>query len=106
MVTSLYSLRRVSGAAYLVIGYLICVAVYLAVGLLFRQNRGKRGRRRLLLGLLVSEVLCDGVWFLAYYPGGEYHNYGIGAVAGAFLWPMLLVLAGVLTTKINSKSKE
>ena len=57
----------------------------------------------MLLGLLAAEIICDGVWAVCYYPGGEYYNYGIGAVYGLLLWPCLLFLTGFIVTKINAK---
>ena len=106
MFTAIYSLGKVVGAELLVAGVLLCAALYLGMGLLFPANRTKRGRRTLLLALLCAELLCDGLWFAFYFPGGHYHNYGIGGVFGAFLWPLLLLIAGGIAAAVNQSREE
>lgn len=106
MITSIYSLGKVVGAELMVAGLLVCAALYLGLSLLIRANRTKRGIRVLLLALLGAEVVCDAVWFLLYFPGGDYHNYGIGGALGVFLWPMLLCLAGGIASAVNQSREE
>lgn len=106
MVTSIYSLGKVVGAELMLAGVLLCVALYLTGCFLFRRNRTRRGAQNVVLALLGVEILCDAVWFLFYFPGGDYHNYGIGGVMGVFLWPMLLCLAGVVATAVNQPHEE
>lgn len=106
MVTVIYSLGRVSGAGFWLAAYLVSMAAFLVVCLLFKKNRSGRGIIIVLLGLLLSEAICDGIWFLAYYPGGTYHNYGVGSVSGILLWPAQLFLSGIAVTKINTSLRE
>lgn len=102
MLAALYSIRRVSGAEVLAAGALICAVIYLAVSFLVSGSRTKKGKCTVLLALLCAELTCDAAWFLLYFPGGEYHNYGIGGVYGAALWPILLLIAGGAAAAINS----
>lgn len=70
-----------------------CTAVYLACGLLRRERRGKKGLHQLLIGLLVAEVLIDVFCFSVFFPGGEYHNWGVGGMYVVLLWPASLLTA-------------
>ena len=106
MITAFYSLGNVVGAELMVAGVIVCAVLYLIIGLLFPANRTKRGRRTLLLALVCAEVICDGLWFALYFPGGHYHNYGIGGVFGAFLWPLLLLIAGGVAAAVNRSREE
>ena len=103
MLTAIYSLEHVYGADVWVAFISVCAVLYLGGCSFFHRNRRKRGIRTVLLGLLAAEVICDGVWAVCYYPGGEYCNYGIGSAYGLLLWPGLLCLAGFTATMINAK---
>lgn len=103
MLTAMYSLGHVVGAEIWVLGMLVCALLYMGVCCLFRKNRNRRGLKRILLGLLTAEVICDGTWAAVFYHGGAYHNYGIGAACGLLLWPGLLFFTGLVVTMINTK---
>ena len=104
MLTAVYSLNQVYGAEIWVVFAGGCAAVYLAVCCLFRRNRRKRGIGVALLGLLGAEFICDSVWASAFYPGGEYSNYGLGGSYMLLLaWPGLLFLAGLIVAAQNGK---
>lgn len=106
MITSIYSLGKVVGAELLLAGVLLCMAFYLVVCFLFRCSRTGRGVRTVLLALLCAELLCEGLWFAFYFPGGDYHNYGLGGVFGVLLWPLLLLAAGGVATAVNQSREE
>ena len=106
MITSIYSLGKVVGAELMVAGVALCILLYLAVCFLFPHNRTGQGVKTVLLALLGAEAVCDVIWFLMYFPGGDYHNYGIGGVMGVFLWPMLLCLAGAVAAAVNCSREE
>lgn len=103
MLFSLYTLGKLNGAEVMLAGVLVCALIYLAVCLLLRTNRKGRGVRRVLLALLISELVCDALWYVMYFPGGEYRNWGIGGVYGAALWPLLLFVAGGVVTALNEE---
>lgn len=101
MLISIYALGKVVGAEILLAGVLVCALVYLAFCISFRSNRTGRGVKTVLHCLLGAELICDVAWWLIYFPCFEYHNWGIGGVYGAVLWPMLLFVAGVTATGVN-----
>ena len=73
-----------------------------------RQKKERSDNRRalpkFLLGLLGAEFICDSVWASAFYPGGEYCNYGLGGSYMLLLaWPGLLFLAGLIVAALNGK---
>lgn len=98
MLGALYSVARVAGGELLLLTWGICAAIYLAVGFVRRKGRGRKGRYQLLIGLLVSEVLVDFIFFLTFFPGGEYRNWGVGSVSVVGLWPAALLAAYAITT--------
>lgn len=102
MLVACYSLTQVYGAEIWVIFAAVCAAIYLGVCFLFRKNRRKP--KPVFWGLLAAELLCDGLWASAFYPGGEYQNYGLG---GSYLllliWPGLLCLVGLIVIAGNGK---
>ena len=100
MIFSLLTLGKINGAGVMLAGVLVCAVLYLALCLCAPANR--RGWRRVLLGLLAAELVCDALWYWMYFPGGEYRNWGIGGVYGAALWPLVLCIAGGAVTAVNS----
>ena len=101
MLFSLYTLGKINGAEVMLAGVLVCALVYLAICLLLGVGRKERGIQRVLCALLVAEAVCDVLWYVMYFPDGQYRNWGIGGVYGAVLWPLLLFLAGVEVTVRN-----
>lgn len=83
--------------------WVVCTVIYLACGLFRRKNRGKRGRRQLLVGLLILEVLVDAFCFPVFFPGGEYRNWGVGGAYVIVLWPAVLLAAYALTAVFGAE---
>ena len=106
MLVSLYALGRVVGAGVMLAGVLACAALYLAAGLIPRGGRARKGRRVVWLGLLCAELVCDTAWWFLYFPGGDYHNHGIGGVYGALLWPLLLLIVGGIVCAVNADREQ
>ena len=103
MVTAIYSLTFVHGAELWLLFWGICVIIYLAIGLLIKQNRTQKGIKNMLIGLLIAEVITDLIWAIIYYHNGTYMNYGIGAVYGLLLWIPVLIVTLIIVTIKNSK---
>ena len=100
MVTAVYSLSFVHGAELWLLFWLLCLIAYLGICFAFRINRTKSGRKTVLVGLLIAEVLIDLLWAVIYYHNGTYLNYGIGAVYGIILWiPVLAITAMIVSVK-------
>ena len=106
MFTAIHSLNNVIGAEYWLIGLLVCALIFVLGCLLFKQCRTPKGIRTIVFSLLLSEIVCDIAWYLIYYPAGNYHNYGIGGVFVLLLWPVLLLIAGIITVKRNTVAAE
>ena len=104
MVTCLYGIGRFNGAALLAKTNGVLVLACIGIGLLFRCNREKDGRRRLIWGLLAAEGVMDILLFLILFPDGSYRNYGIGASYGAMLYPIGLVTMTGLITAWNKEN--
>lgn len=107
MITIIYSLFQVNGAAYLLAFFLGCALIYLAICGLFGCNRPKKRFGLSLIGLLAAEVVFDILLAIVFYHGGEYHNYGAGGGSAVMLfWPAFLIIAAVVTTIINAKKEK
>lgn len=91
------------GGNLLLLVWSTCTAAYLVCGLLQRRHWKEKSFRWLLAGLLTAELLVDTVCFLAFFPGGEYHNWGIGGAYVAGLWPLTLLAAYVFTAILDGK---
>ncbi len=77
-----------------------CVLIFLFYCLSFRVNRTKHGIIFILLSLLANEIIYELVWFLVFFPRGNYLNPGLhGGLYGLGLWPTLLLLTGIFVTK-------
>ena len=72
MVTAIYSLDKVNGADVMLLGWIICGAIYLLACLLIRENRRRHGLWNILWYLLVSEIVTDIIWAILYYEDGSY----------------------------------
>ncbi len=104
MISAIISLGQVQGAELWLVGWIVCVAVYFAILIPLRQNRGKA--KNVLFWFLIAELLTDLCWALVYYENSVYLNYGIGAVYGLLLWPVALIIAGAIATMQNKQGNE
>ena len=103
MIFSLFLLNKISGAPELCLVCGVCMLVYFAGCFLVRQNREKPARSRVLAGWCLTEILCGLLWYLIWFPGGTYHNYGIGGAAGVLLYPLVSGITGVAVTVLRKK---
>lgn len=104
MLTMLYMLLDgVVGMEICLVGYAVCVAAYFLVCFLLRPNRAGKRRIVVALGWLISELLCDVIWYLIFYQNGDYVNFGIGGAAAMLLLPGTLFLSAVITTAVNAE---
>ncbi len=105
MITSIYSLGKVTGAGMWVFGYFVCILIFVLICAMFKANRTRKGVVTLALSLIISEIICDTAWYLIFYSGGSYHNYGIRGAYSIFLWPVILLIAGLIGTRQNMSRK-
>lgn len=93
------SLGQVHGAEVWLIGWAVCVIAYFATLLPMKNNRGNA--KNVLFRFLIAEMVTDLCRALVYYDNSVYLNYGIGAVCGLLLWPVVLIVAGIIATMQN-----
>jgi len=85
--------------------FLICLVLGFGIFLMFRANRTKKGSVRLGLAFLIAEIVTDGLWLWLFVVQGN--NYGLGgSYLRLLLWPLFLLISGVLITVFNSKNKN
>ena len=101
MITMLISLGYVTGAEVGLLGWAVCAAMYFGMCLAFAANRTPQGFHRIWDYFLVAELLVDLSWCLLYYFPEGYRNMGLGGIAGALLWPAVLLAAGAIATAKN-----
>lgn len=94
MLTALYSVGSVVGADLWMKGVLLTSLAYFLICVSFRRSRSGRGVLAVLMGWLLTELLCDVVWLAEFWPGGMYHNGGLESAVVLLFWPVLLCLAG------------
>ncbi len=104
MISAIISLGQIVGAELWLVGWGVCVVIYFAILLPNKHNRGYG--KNVLFWFLIAEVLTDLCWALVYYKNSVYFNYGIGAVYGLVLWPVALVIAGIIATMQNKKEHQ
>lgn len=104
MITAIISIGQVHGAELWLVGWAICVVAYFAILLPLKHNR--KGAKNVFFWFLLAEVITDFCWALVYYNNSVYINYGIGAVYGLILWPVVLFTAGTIATIQNKKAAK
>ena len=85
MLTALYSVGSVAGADLWMKVVLLTSLAYFLICFSFRRSRSGRGVLTVLMGWLLTELLCDMVWLAWFWPGGAYRNGGFGLCCSA--WP-------------------
>ena len=103
MITAIVSIGQVYGAEYWLAGWLLCAALYFVFLLIQEVNRTRTGAIHVVVWFLISEALTDLIWAVVYYGNPGYINYGIAAVYGLLLWPVLLLAAGAIASAQNRK---
>ncbi len=103
MFTFIYAQDKVYGAEICLAGCIICLLLAYVIAVAVKSNRGKK-LLRTFTGISLAAALCDLFWFLVYFPGGEYVNYGVGAVGGLIFYPICLAI-GVAAVSYMNKEK-
>ena len=86
MLTALYSVGSVAGADLWMKVVLLTSLAYFLICFSFRRSRSGRGVLTVLMGWLLTELLCDMVWLAWFWPGGAYRNGGLGSAVALLLW--------------------
>ena len=104
MMTAISSIGQGYGAEYWLAGWLLCAALYFVFLLIQEVNRTRTGAVHVVVWFLISEALTDLIWAVVYYGNPGYINYGVAAVYGLLLWPVLLLAAGAIASAQNRNS--
>ena len=83
MLTALYSVGSVAGADLWMKVVLLTSLAYFLICFSFRRSRSGRGVLTVLMGWLLTELLCDMVWLAWFWPGGAQWRPGIGGGTAA-----------------------
>ena len=102
MFTSIYALKWVIGANIWLIGCIICLIIAFVAAFSIKTNRKKPNSIVAVIGIILSEILGDVVWFLMYFPNGEYVNMGLASASGLLLYPFILALGVTIVSMINN----
>ena len=86
MLTALYSVGSVAGADLWMKVVLLTSLAYFLICFSFRRSRSGRGVLTVLMGWLLTELLCDMVWLAWFWPGGAYRNGGLGSAVDLPDW--------------------
>lgn len=101
MITSACALgQHITGADIWLAGCVVCFLLACVLSFAARPNRGKN-LLRTAAGLVISAVLCDILWLLIYFPGGEYANPGLAAAGWLLLYPLCLAAGGAAVFCVN-----
>ena len=90
MFTSIYALKWVIGAKIWLIGCIICLIIAFVAAFSIKTNRKR------------PNCIIDVVWFLMYFPNGEYVNMGLASASGLLLYPFILALGVTIVSMINN----
>ena len=83
MLTALYSVGSVAGADLWMKVVLLTSLAYFLICFSFRRSRSGRGVLTVLMGWLLTELLCDMVWLAWFWPGVPQWRPGIGGGTAA-----------------------
>lgn len=104
MITAIISITQVHGAEVWLAGWLLCAALYFVFLLIREVNRTSTTAKNVVFWFLAAEFFTDLIWAIIYYGNPGYINYGIAAVYGLLLWPVLLLAAGAIASAQNRNS--
>lgn len=92
MFTLFYSVGHVVGAEITLLVFFAFTLLYYILCTLVADKQ----HTKIFHGWLVCEVICDLLWWLIYFSGGDYYNHGIGGAYLILLWPVLLGIAAAI----------
>ncbi len=101
MITSIYAIGRVTGAVGWLVGCAVCLIIAFAVAFSLKANRKMPNALMATAGIALSALVCDVIWYLMYFPGGEYVNRGIAGAYILLLYPSVLALGVTVAWAVN-----
>ena len=105
MIAALFSIGQAQGGEVWLAGWVLCAAFYFALLLFQKANQTSANAKNIVFWFLAAECCNDLIWAVVSYGSPAYiHYYGIAAVYGLILWPLLLLAAGVIASAQNRKS--
>ena len=104
MITAIISIGQAQGGEIWLAGWLLCAALYFVFLLLWKANQTSANAKNIVFWFLAAECCNDLIWAVVSYGSPAYIHYGIAAVYGLLLWPVLLLAAGVIASVQNRKS--
>ena len=97
MTALLLLLQQVTGAHIVFLSYWGILLVLVLLLFLRKRYKPSLPAAPCVWALLLPCAICDLIWYCYYFQDGEYVNHGLlGAVLPLFLFPLLLIVSGVL----------
>lgn len=105
MITAIISIGQAQGGEAWLAGWLLCAALYFVFLLVRKTNQTSANAKNIVFWFLAAECCNDLIWAVVSYGSPAYIHYGIAAVYGLLLWPVLLA-AGVIASAQNRKQNH
>lgn len=105
MIAAIISIGQVQGGEVWLAGWLLCAALYFVLLLFQKANQTSANAKNIVFWFLAAECCNDLIWAVVSYGSPATIQYGIAAVYGLLLWPVLLA-AGVIASAQNRKQNH
>lgn len=104
MIAAIISIGLAQGGEIWLAGWLLCAALYFVFLLLWKTNQTRANAKNIVFWFLAAECCNDLIWAVVSYVSPATIQYGIAAVYGLLLWPVLLLAAGAVASAQNRNS--
>lgn len=103
MIAAIISIGQAQGGEAWLAGWVLCAALYFVLLLLRKTNQTGANVKKIVFWFLAAECCNDLIWAVDSYGSPATIQYGIAAVYGLILWPVLLLAAGAIASAQNRK---
>lgn len=98
--------QHVTGAEMILLGFLLCIGFFILVFMLFKANRNKKAITVYIIILFLLFEVFDIIWYLYFFPKGEYVNRGLASIHIFLIFPLLgLILNSIITVLNTNKAR-
>lgn len=104
MIAAMTSIGQAQGGEVWLAGWLLCAAFYFVLLLVQKANQTSANAKNIVFWFLAAECCNDLIWAVVSYGSLATIQYGIAAVYGLLLWPVLLLAAGTIASAQNRNS--
>ncbi|MBP3337330.1 MAG: hypothetical protein J6L59_02860 [Clostridia bacterium] len=83
--------------------WLLSLIGYFVIFMIFPFNRKKRSLKVILIAFLIAEMVFDVIWAILFMQNRVYIEFMVNITYGLFMWLIMLVCAGTVSTLMNYK---